>query len=343
MSTQSTNATQSIQRAAIRGFDAEFRDLPHYIVAITERIWEGHCLDDIYRYYSDPCVVVTPGGVSTSVEAVVQGTAATQVTFPDRRLLAEDVIWSGDDARGFLSSHRIISTMTHLGEGAFGAPTGKRIQVRTIADCWCIENRISHEWLVRDQAAIAKAIGVAPDSLARAWLAKTDGVLTKPPVPRAPAPFIADISDSPDAAAYAAIYRALWQNDIESAIDAQYDQAITALTPAETTRYGARELTEFWAAYRQALTCQSFTVEHLIERNDPGRPTRVAMRWHAQCTHTGQGFLGEPTGKAIEVMGISHTEILDGRVLREWILIDEIALWMQVLCVRANQPETPLP
>ena len=315
----------------MRNFDAEFRDLPHYIVAITERIWEGRRLDDIYRYYSDPCVVETPSSVSTSVKSVVDGTAATLAAFPDRRLLAEDIIWSGDDTRGYLSSHRIISTMTHLGDGAFGAPTGRRVHVRTIADCWCIENRISHEWLVRDQAAIAKALGVAPDALARLWLAKTGGSFSKPTVPPAPKPFVAHIKESPQAKAFAATYQALWARDIEPALKGQYDEAITALTPAETTRYGRLELAEFWSAYRQALTCNTFAVEHLIERDDAGRGARLAMRWRAHCTHTGPGLLGESTGKPIEVLGITHAEIVDGRVLREWILIDEIALWMQVL------------
>ena len=149
----------------MRGFDAEFRDLDHYIRVITERIWEGRRIDDIYRYYSDPCIVETPSSVSTDVEEVVSGTKATLAQFPDRRLLAEDIIQSGDAERGFLSSHRIISTMTHLGDGNFGKATSHKIHVRTIADCVCKDNRIIHEWLVRDHAAIALQIGSTPQAL----------------------------------------------------------------------------------------------------------------------------------------------------------------------------------
>jgi hypothetical protein len=141
--------------SAMTGFDAEFRDLDEYIRVITARIWEGRRIDDIRAYYSDPCVVETPSSVSTSVEDVISGTRATLQQFPDRRLLAEDIIQSGDAERGFLSSHRIISTMTHQGDGNFGRASGTKIHVRTIADCVCKDNRIIHEWLVRDQAAIA--------------------------------------------------------------------------------------------------------------------------------------------------------------------------------------------
>jgi hypothetical protein len=170
----------------MRGFAAEFRDLDHYIRVITDRIWEGRRIDDIRTYYSDPCIVETPMSVSTAVEDVISGTRATLAMFPDRRLLAEDVIQSGDDAHGFLSSHRIISPMTHLGDGSFGRATGARIHARTIADCVCKDNRIIHEWLVRDQAAIALQIGSTPRALAQQWLAQRGG-WNKPVAGPAPA------------------------------------------------------------------------------------------------------------------------------------------------------------
>ena len=115
-----------VQTASMKGFAAEFTNLDHYIRVITERIWEGRCIDDIRLYYSDPCVVETAMSVSTSIEDVIAGTRATLAMFPDRRLLAEDVIQSGDAEGGFLSSHRIISPMTHRGDGNFGPATGKK-------------------------------------------------------------------------------------------------------------------------------------------------------------------------------------------------------------------------
>ena len=110
----------------MKGFDAEFRDLDHYIRAITDRIWEGGQVDDIHRYYSADCAVETPSSVSIGAAAVVAGTRATLAEFPDRRLLAEDVVISGDEDGGFLSSHRIFSPMTHAGAGRYAAgPLGR--------------------------------------------------------------------------------------------------------------------------------------------------------------------------------------------------------------------------
>jgi hypothetical protein len=42
-----------------------------------------------------------------------EGTRAVLAAFPDRTLVGEAVIWSGDEEEGYLSSHRITSHATH--------------------------------------------------------------------------------------------------------------------------------------------------------------------------------------------------------------------------------------
>jgi hypothetical protein len=87
--------------AAIQGFHTEFKNLDHYIRVITDRIWEGRQIDTIRDYYSNPCGVITPSGATTDVQSVIDGTKATLAQFPDRRLLAEDVIEAGNAQTGF--------------------------------------------------------------------------------------------------------------------------------------------------------------------------------------------------------------------------------------------------
>jgi predicted ester cyclase len=70
-----------------------------------------------------------------------------------------------------------------------------------------------------------------------------------------------------------------------------------------------------------------------------GRPDRIALRWRAQARHTNpmavDGMFGPASGRGVEIMGINHAELVDGRVLREWALVDEVALWMQILTAQA--------
>ncbi len=319
----------------IKGFDAEFRDLNQYIRVITDRIWEGGRIDDIRVYYSDPCIVDTPSAVSTSVEEVVNGTRATLVMFPDRRLLAEDILISGDEEAGFLSSHRIISTMTHLGDGAFGKASGRRVHARTIADCVCKDNRVVHEWLVRDQGAIAQQIGIAPRALAQSWL-NTRGGWNKPVAGPAPDGYGSHISDDPLAGSYAQALQAFAQGGQDTAI---YDEAVHHIGPCETTRYGRAEMQSFWSELFGSLQVEVFTVEHLAINHGGGRPDRVALRWRARAAHTNHrtpaGRYGPASGRMVEIMGINHVEIVDGRVVREWVLMDDVAIWMQVLTPNA--------
>jgi predicted ester cyclase len=314
----------------MHGFDPEFRDLDHYIRVITDRIWEGRRLQDIYRYYSADCAVQTPSSVSIGVEPVIEGTRATLLAFPDRRLLAEDVLISGDAYGGYLSSHRIFSPMTHAGPGVFGPATGKPVFVRTVADCVCINNRIVHEWLVRDQAAIARHIGLHERDLAQRWLDERGG-FHKAPMPAAPAPYQSFIDTHATAAAYANTLQGLWGAAGTAALATTHSPATVCALPGGEARVGLNALQTYWAAWREAFTDTQFQIEHLVANERPGRATAVAARWRVQALHNGGGRYGVATGRPVEIMGISHAEFEAGHVLREWALIDDIAVWMQVL------------
>ena len=314
----------------MKGFDPEFRDLDEYIRVITERIWEGRRLADINRYYSPNCAVETPGGVSIGIEPVIEGTRATLTAFPDRRLLAEDIIVSGDERGGFLSSHRIASPMTHAGPGAFGAPSFKPVFARTIADCVCIDNRIVHEWLVRDQAAIARQTGQHEREIAQRWLDERGG-FDKPAMPAAPTPYRSFIDSDELPGAYAASLSALWRGQGPSALEKTHARDVIRAVPGGEVRVGLQALQDFWSGVREALPDARFSVEHLVANQRTSRPTAIALRWRVQARHDGGGRYGAPSGRAVEVLGIAHAEVEHGRVVREWLLMDDVAVWMQVL------------
>ena len=65
---------------------------------------------------------------------MIAGTMATLAEFPDRQLLADDVVWCGTPETGMLSSHRISCTATHTGSGIYGTASGKRLAFRAIAE-----------------------------------------------------------------------------------------------------------------------------------------------------------------------------------------------------------------
>ena len=307
----------------MRGFDPEFKDLPDYILRITERIWEGRRPDLIRRYYTEDCFVRSPDHVVSGSEAVVTSTLEMLHQFPDRRLLGEDVIWWGHDAAGYFSSHRILSTMHHAGDGVFGEPTGRSVRVRTIADCAVRENRIFDEWLVRDRGAIARQIGLEPHNLA--------ATLPSPDRDKPPSSWKPVLQDTPPAKLYAEAWREFWGHRNLATVAKTYHQAAVLELPGGQSGSGHADMDRFLIGFLASFPDCDFTVEHLVSRSDTGRPDRVAMRWTAVGTHSGRGAFGAPTGAPVEIIGINHACIVDDKIVSEWILVDEVSIWQQIL------------
>jgi predicted ester cyclase len=323
------------------GFDPDFADLPDYIVKITERIWEGRGIDLIRRYYAEDCPVHASMGPSVGLAPVISGTIDTLAAFPDRRLLPEDIIWSGDEDAGFLSSHRIISPMHHRGPGLFGPPTGRLVYVRTIADCFCVRNRVAEEWLARDQAGLALQLGVDPFDLARrlaeadalagktAWhleaarALRADGRL-RPPVHQ----------DHPAARFVRQAFEEIWNGAALSRIREAYHAACALHLPGARDVYGHDAAEAFVLGYKSAFPDARLAVEHSIARDDPGYPTRVATRWWLAGSHAGQGAFGAPSGAIVLILGITHHTVIDGRIREEWTLVDELAVLKQIAVQR---------
>ena len=132
----------------MKGFDPKWRDFQDYILGITAEIWEGRGIATLHHYYAPDIPVRSPGSMVIGNQGVIAATMATLSEFPDRRLLGEDVIWSGSPEEGMLSSHRILSTATHSGDGVYGNATGQTLCYRIIADCHAINNQINDEWLI---------------------------------------------------------------------------------------------------------------------------------------------------------------------------------------------------
>ncbi len=316
-----------------------FADLDDFIRVITAQIWEGRQIDLIRNYYSDPCAVITPSGATTAVQSVIDGTVATLAQFPDRRLLAEDVIQAGDAAGGFLSSHRIVSTMTHAGDGNFGAASGKSIMVRTVADCVCKDDRIVHEWLVRDQGAIALAVGSSPKAIAAQWLAsRANQPLLPLPKPAAPTWWKDPKSTEPIALAYANNVAAALTGDRQRFNTALYDEAITGFGPNNQVWVGRDASAKWYGSYAAAVSQPQLSIESLTfmpASSATGRPPRVAIRWRLQGEHCASERFGQDCGNQLDILGIHHAEFVKvnqhWQVHREWVLIDEVALWMQIL------------
>jgi len=318
----------------VRDFDERFEDPPAYILGVTKEIWDDRSVERLRQYYTEDIPVRTPDGYVVGNKAVIAATHATLREFPDRELLGEDVIWSDDGNGGFLSSHRIFSTATHLGAGAFGEATGRSLRYRVIADCAARANQIYDEWLVRDLGAIARQLGFTPGAFA-AQRIEAEGGLEQAVLPLMsqsdpPVVYTGGGNDDPDGQRYAtALEQFLTADDVD--VTTIYDRAVHLELPGGGTGHGWADAAQFWAELRSSFPGAEVDIHHVIGRHDEGLGLRAAVRWSMTGTHSGPGRFGEPSGATVHIMGISHAEFGPWGLRREYVLFDEVAVWKQIL------------
>ena len=323
----------------MKGFSDRFVDFPDYIVGITKEIWEDRGLATLHDYYAPDIIVRSPSSVVVGNQDVISATMATLAEFPDRTLYGEDVIWSGSPEEGMLSSHRLHSTATHVNPGVYGAPTGTKLKYRIIADCHAINNQINDEWLIRDQGAIVRQLGLDPKAYARDLITCEGGPenCVKPytPATDVEGPYKGCGNDNAWGQSYADILTRIMSADFR-VIPEEYDRAAILSYAGGAQALSFDGADQFWMGLRSSFPDAEFKIHHMIGREDPLMPPRAALRWTLHGKHSGWGSFGVPTGAEVFVLGASHAEfgaLISGqpKLRREWALFDETAIWKQIL------------
>lgn len=232
-----------------------------------------------------------------------------------------------------LSSHRIITTATHTGDGVYGKASGTKLRYRIIADCHAINNAINDEWLIRDQGAIVRQLGYEPLDYAREMIAKEGGAehASRPFHPKddQQGPYKGTGNDNEFGARYADILTRIMGADM-AAIPDCYDRACHLEYAGGITGHSHDFADKFWMGLRASFPSATFKIHHQIGRDDPLMPPRAALRWSLTGKHDGWGSFGAPTGAEVHIMGASHAEFGPWGLRREYVLFDETAVWKQI-------------
>ena len=313
-----------------------YASVPDYILGCTREIWEERGLGDkLKQYYAPNCLVRAPSGVTTSMAEVEGDTLATLHQFPDRQLIGEDVIWKDAGNGDFLSSHRLISVMRHQGDGRFGTATGMLVKSRIIADCWVHNGLITEEWLVRDSASFAHALGKTPERFAAERLAVDLAAGRQPafmiPAHDLPSLYEPTLSDDPAAVALITVYRRLWGERAMHAITLHYHAGCCVAVPGGKYCNGHADVDRFMIGYLASFPDARLTLHDSTVLREPEAGVRVALRWSLDGHHSGWGKFGAPSGAPVHIMGISHVMLTNSQIVFEWILVDEVAIWTQIM------------
>ena len=307
-------------------------DLVDYILGITFEIWEERGIELIDQYYGPQTVVYALDGITRGSAAMIDGTAAMLVAFPDRLLLGDDVIGKGDCHSGY-SSHRVLSPMTNAGDSMFGPATGRQVRIMNMADCVVEEGVIVREWLARDNLALVTQLGFDARDSAKLikeghsteltdWFASETGRLNAGQT---------EAGESDANVDSQTLLQALWLSGDESILNIAYHPyAVMHRSPVETIS-GRSDVSTHYGQLRNAFDFSAASIDHTAEQPGGNDVNSVAVRWTVAGTHVGD-YLGiKATGKPVLIMGVTHRRIVSGRIAIEWTVFDSLGVMAQLL------------
>jgi len=329
------------RRHGMRGFDSEYSDIIDYIVRITHRIWEERDVGYIYDTYSHDANVWDDHGLQYGRDKIVVDTLHTTNAFPDIRLVADEVIWAGDDTAGFHTSHRTVILGANTGWSRYGPPTGRRIRVLCIANCVARGNEIFHEHVLYNTSSMLRQLGFDLFEVAR----DTKRLAAERPVPAnfaASEPARLPGQGKPALLAFptasfdvtdfvAAFFQNVWNRRMLGEVERRCAAHIVLHGPTDRVYHGTGQYKAFVLSMLAAFPDLAMTVEDLYWMGNDHEGFLVSIRWEAQATHAGHGVYGPPTGRGVRIWGITQWSIREQRIEAEWTLFNEFGLVMQLV------------
>ncbi len=325
---------------SLRGFDDCYTDIVDYIVRCTHKIWDERDVGLIYSHYTHNCVIYGVLGVMYDRETIVRETIQRLVELPDRRGMATQVIWRGDDVSGFYTSHMTHGVGRHTEYGMWGKPTGRSFVTRTVADCMILENKIYREWVVRDNMALLVQLGVDPhayaQTLARQKFDRGESVLeiseNRRLLGQYPPEAEADVSiaHSDNEARLLRWLHHIYNKRMFGKITQIYAPNCQWHGPLMRELYGVPAVLQQTMRLIALIPDGAFTPQHICSTPSEEGGEKIAVRWILEGHHLGYGSLGPPTGHPLVVMGMTHFHVIDDKIIDEWVVYDDLSLLVQI-------------
>ena len=333
---------------------APYRNPRDYILSWTDVIWIDRAIGRLADHYHRAAEVHTAYGETYDFDSVISNSVQKFAAFPNGGGgHGEDVVWEQRGENGFISSHRVLKTGTHSGYWTYGAPTGRDFISRTFAHCLVQDNKVVAEWLVRDEFAVLQSLGLDPYQVA-ADLARrspvTGGKVMAAPSAGAFAgrivdPFAAGVS-GPRPSSHRSecdlvmgLFNDVWNGRRFDLVTKYVSEKIVChgvrMRRVQNVTPYQLEIIDLLATFPDGQV----EVRDIAVNDSAELGTRVAVIWVLRGRYCGVPTYGPVTNSPVHILGCSHYELHEGRVLREWRVYDEVAILAQIIAVRATAGE----
>ncbi len=332
-------AAEAARRQEMRGFDEGFSDIIDFILRVTHRIWEEKSIGYLYEHYRHNARVIDDNGLVYGRDQVIENTTRFIAAFPDLRLFADEIIWAGDDSVGFHTSHRCVIVGHNTGYSEFGPPTNRKIVVCCIANCLSLENQIVEEHVIYNTSSLLRQLGfdlrVKAREMAGERVPELGGGaageverLRGQGSPAVMPPRETEEFDVDDFVRRSFHY--LWNWRLLDRVDEIYANGIRWHGPGDRELYGRGQLKACILSLMAMFPDLAYQVDDLYWMGNDESGYLVAVRWTILGTHRGPGYLGPPTGRRVQVWGITQLSIAAGWIQEEWTISNEFSLLQQV-------------
>ncbi len=326
---------------SMRGFEDTYRNIIDYIVRITYRIWEDRDVQYIADTYSNVSMVYDDYGLQHGSEKIIRDTHHTTGAFSDIQLIADEVIWAGNDDIGFHTSHRTLIRGTNDGDSKYGPATNRHVDVLVIANCVALENEIFLEHVLYNNSSLLKQLGHNLDDVvatlsksppagwprdAETWESLRNAARPDRPLS------IAQPADGFDVDRFAReTFDKLWNRRDYSTLASVYAVDFAFAGPTDRQFAGSTIYQTLLSSLLASFPDLELQVDEVYWMGDENDGYLTSERWSADATHTGHGLYGEPTGKTVQIWGITQHHIVGGKIVAEWMLFNELDLMMQLV------------
>jgi len=323
----------------MQGF-ADFTDIVDYIKKTTYAIWDLKNIGLISRFYTPTTLVHTSDGDTFGRDTVIANSLTKIAAFPDIRDFITDVIWTGNDQDGYLTSMRWTWTARNTGYSIYGPPTGKPVVVTGIANCVVRGENIVEEWVAYNELSLIRQLGldvrevlerqVSPQPLVvgkPGAAGEADRLIGQEPppdyVPRHTGGF--DIEDFVRRSTHE-----IWNQRLFGKIRDDYAPNYLCHTASDRELYGSGDYTQDVIARIAAFPDATMHIDDLYWLDEGEGRYRTATLWTMIGTHTGPSIYGPPTGRRVRIMGITQHRVACGRFIEEWTEYGEFNLLKQL-------------
>lgn len=329
---------------SLRGFEDTYRNIIDYIVRVTYKIWEERDIGYINDTYSNSSRVYDDYGLQSGSRKIISDTRHTTGAFPNIQLIADEIVWAGNDEVGFHTSHRTLIRGTNDGDSKYGPATNKAVDILVIANCVALDNEIFLEHVLYNNSALLLQLGLELDTMAKkmatsppaGWPrdASTWSDLRNAARPGQPLSVSSPVSGF-DVDAFARDnFDRLWNKRDYALLDEAYADDFRFHGPTNRTLKGVTSYAEFLRSLTAAFPDIHLQVDEVYWMGNDADGYLTSERWSAVATHGGDGLYGTATGGAVQIWGITQHRIVDGRIVNEWMLFNELDLLMQIMAMR---------